>query len=119
MISRLLRRYASNTGKPITAPGNLTKEMATQLEQSVGIERYELLAELQGKKPFLPTEIAAKSMGTLTAPILVPSLAESRIVGCRGSESSPHEICWWEQHVKSDPGRCRHCGNAIQIEFQK
>jgi hypothetical protein len=58
----------------IQGPGAKPGTVPTDLEQSTGIERYEILARMEGHDPFDRKPLAVNHMGTLDNPVKVFSL---------------------------------------------
>ena len=73
-------RFTSATGAPTS------NDIPTELEHAVGIERLEILANLQGQHAFLDQPLQVKAKGTMKAPVLVESMLDERIVGCSGKK---------------------------------
>lgn len=58
----------------IQGPGAKPGTVPTDLEQSTGIERFEILARMEGHDPFDRKPLAVNHMGTLDNPVKVFSL---------------------------------------------
>lgn len=56
--------------------------------------------------------------GTPDKPVIVPSYFKSRIVGCTGSPTEPHDILW---HVVSEgkPLVCLECGQVFELRREE
>ena len=88
--------------------------IATAYEQSVGLERLELLCKLSGRTAFLMDPLKVDHYGTAKDPILVDSVVGKRLVGCTGFPKYSHETLWF--WVKEDQTmRCLDCGQAFRI----
>ncbi|EGG08240.1 uncharacterized protein MELLADRAFT_74577 [Melampsora larici-populina 98AG31] len=94
--------------KPGTVP--------TDLEQATGIERYEILARMEGLEPFDNKPLAVPHMGTLADPVKVFSLERTRIVGCTGFPVDSHDTIYMKVS-DSRPRRCGECGCAYVIDY--
>lgn len=65
-------------------PGAKPGTIPTDLEQSTGLERMELLAKLEGKELFDMEPLNMTHLGTVKDPIVVKSHDPIRFVGCTG-----------------------------------
>ncbi|KIJ52431.1 hypothetical protein M422DRAFT_26041 [Sphaerobolus stellatus SS14] len=110
-----LRR--SDHGPPvIQGSGAKAGTVPTDEEQATGLERVELLGKMEGIDVFLREPDWTKK-GTMADPVLVPSLATERIVGCTGYPPEEHRTLWLTLHNDSKKGRCPECGNVFQLQF--
>ena len=101
---------------PIVGPGTPKGVIATEYEQTTGLERIEYLAKLQGKKIFLDQPLDLSYKGTPSRPIIVPSLYNERIVGCCGNPRWDHDMNWmWVK--KDENARCIECGQVFKLEL--
>lgn len=72
---------ADHHGPPIIqGTGAKAGTVPTDLEQSTGIERFELLSRMQGEDPFSNKPLEVNHMGTLDNPIKVWSLVRRLLV---------------------------------------
>lgn len=101
----------------IQGPGAKPGTVPTDLEQSTGIERYEILSRMEGQDPFDRKPLQVTHMGTLENPIKVFSLERTRIVGCTGFPVDSHDTLYMKV-TDSRPRRCAECGCAYIIDFQ-
>ncbi len=55
------------------------------------------------------------AFGTIEKPVVVPSLFDTRIVGCIGDKDHEHDLTW---HVVSNgrPLVCVHCAQVFQLQ---
>jgi len=117
---------------PIYGPGGKAGEVPSDLEQATGLERLQLLGEMEGLDVFDDSPLDSSRVGTKANPILVPSYvcygllicsAElctenmidlqvgERIIGCTGSPADSHDTLWF--HVNKDKqSRCSECGSG-------
>ncbi|KAF4596590.1 Cytochrome c oxidase subunit 4 [Pleurotus pulmonarius] len=96
-------------GKPGTVPSDL--------DQATGLERLQLLGDLEGAPAFDDKPLDASRIGTKADPIKVLSYDTERIVGCTGSPADSHDILWF--NLKKDKlGRCTECGSVYTLDFQ-
>ncbi|KAL8276319.1 hypothetical protein RQP46_011285 [Phenoliferia psychrophenolica] len=109
---------ASDHQEPqIFGTGGKAGEVPTDLDQATGIERFELLYKLKGEEAFSTQPLEVTQMGTLTAPISVFSLDNTRIVGCTGFPVDSHDTILFTIN-KEKPTRCPECGCAYQVDYQ-
>ncbi|KAI8450490.1 cytochrome c oxidase polypeptide IV [Phakopsora pachyrhizi] len=101
----------------IQGPGAKPGTVPTDLEQATGIERFEILARMEGHNPFDRTPLQVTHMGTLDNPVKVPSLERTRIIGCTGFPADSHDTIYMKVS-SSRPRRCPECGCAYVVDFQ-
>ncbi|TRM64790.1 cytochrome c oxidase subunit VB-domain-containing protein [Schizophyllum amplum] len=100
----------------IYGPGGKPGEIPSNWEQATGLERLELLGDLQGIKVFDDSPLDSSRIGTKKDPIMVPSFDVDRIIGCTGSPADSHHILWF--HVRKDKQtRCTECGSVYQLDY--
>ncbi|UZJ51455.1 hypothetical protein CBS101457_000775 [Exobasidium rhododendri] len=106
------------SGPPvIQGEGGKVGEVATDEEQSTGLERFELLGRLQGKDVFDLEPLDASRLGTKKAPVMIQSLSPTRIVGCTGSPAGAHDTIWLHLNLDLEHHRCPECGSVYQLDF--
>jgi len=89
----------------------------TDLEQATGLERLQLLGDIEGIKVFDDAPLDASHLGTKANPVLVPSYDVERIIGCTGFPADSHDVLWFT--VKKDKqARCTECGPVYALDFQ-
>lgn len=74
----------SHSAESNLGPGAQPGQIPTDLEQSTGLERMELLATLEGKQLFDMEPLNMTHLGTVKNPIVVKSHDPIRFVGCTG-----------------------------------
>jgi len=94
--------------KPGTVP--------TDLEQATGLERLQLLGEIEGVKVFDDTPLDSSRLGTKANPVLVPSYDVERIIGCTGFPVDSHDVAWFTLK-KEEHARCMECGSVYALDF--
>jgi cytochrome c oxidase subunit 5b len=113
-------------------PGAPSGEVPTDELQATGLDRLELLAEMQGVELFEDAPLDSSRLGTLADPIKVYSLVRvvlflssncarlfivcdhqdtERIIGCTGSPADSHEVHWFKLLYQKDR-RCPECGSG-------
>ncbi|EIW84383.1 COX5B-domain-containing protein [Coniophora puteana RWD-64-598 SS2] len=101
----------------LLGPGSKAGEVPSDETQATGLERLQLLGEMQGVPAFDYEPLDSSRVGTLEDPIKVFSLDVERVVGCTGSPADSHEVHWFK--VKKDKTRrCPECGSAYALDFQ-
>jgi len=85
-------------------PVKSSKEFAT------GMEKFELE---YGK---LDQAVLKGDFGTAKNPVVVPSVFDSRIVGCVGGSGYEHELLWHEIKAGSKPTVCFECGQFFVLQ---
>ncbi|OAV88300.1 hypothetical protein PTTG_02082 [Puccinia triticina 1-1 BBBD Race 1] len=118
-VSRVAQGDDHHVTRPpiIQGPGAKAGTVPTDLEQSTGIERYEILSRMEGHDPFDRKPLAVNHMGTLDSPVKVFSLQRTRIVGCTGFPVDSHDTLYMKVS-SSRPRRCSECGCAYIVDFQ-
>jgi cytochrome c oxidase subunit 5b len=66
----------------------------TDLEQSTGLERLEILGKMEGIDIFDMRPLDASRRGTLDNPIMVRSGGDEQYAGCTGSPADSHGVIW-------------------------
>ncbi|CAO3682302.1 unnamed protein product [Rhizopus microsporus] len=97
-------------------PGAKPGTIPTDLEQSTGLERMELLAKLEGKELF-DMEPLNMTLGTVKNPIVVKSHDPIRFVGCTGFPAESHETIWINLDKSHEHDRCPECGSVYVMDF--
>ncbi|KAF9210970.1 Cytochrome c oxidase subunit 4 [Podila verticillata] len=95
-------------------PGAAPGATPTDLDQSTGLERAELLGKMQGKDIFdlAPLEVLVR--GTKTNPTIIRSRDPVRYVGCTGVPGEHHETNWLVIDETHEFDRCDQCGNVYK-----
>lgn len=75
-------------------PGAQPGTVPTDLEQSTGVERLEILGKMEGVDIFDMRPLDASRKGTLKEPILVRSAGEEQYAGCTGYPVDSHGVIW-------------------------
>ena len=115
--------------EPVTGPGAKDGTIGSDFDQSVGVERLELLSQLAGKPIFSSSQILSHPKGdgvkgSLSDPVLVETLAAAgdgkeqmeRIVGCSGVPKGSHEIGFFWVRSEKEATRCPECGQAFLLQ---
>ncbi|KAF7312249.1 hypothetical protein MIND_00237900 [Mycena indigotica] len=113
-------RVASGHGPKapsLFGPGGKVGEVPTDLEQATGLERFELLGEMEGIDVFDETPLDSSRVGTKKNPIMVLSNDPLRVIGCTGSPADSHDIIWLNL-TKERQRFCTECGSVYQLDYQ-
>ncbi|XP_048761702.2 cytochrome c oxidase subunit 5B, mitochondrial-like [Ostrea edulis] len=121
---RLLHTSARVSAKGINLGGGLedhfkgNKEIEGQVPDlgghAVGMERYEILCEMEGKDPWdMKPSTKQKGFGTRDNPHIVNSVYDRRLVGCICDEDTGQIQYFWL--YKGEPKRC-YCGHFFKIK---
>jgi len=115
----------------IYGTGGKSGAVPTDLEQATGLERLQLLGELEGINVFDDSPLDSSRLGTKTNPVMVQCLVRDtaiqcaiiltviiqdteRIVGCTGVPADSHDILWFNLE-KDKQARCTECGSGASI----
>ncbi|KAF7327845.1 hypothetical protein MKEN_00364300 [Mycena kentingensis (nom. inval.)] len=113
-------RAASGHGAPppsLFGPGGKPGEVPTDFEQATGLERFEMLGEMEGIDVFDETPLDSSRVGTKKDPIMVLSYDPLRVIGCTGSPADSHDIIWINL-TKERQRFCTECGSVYQLDYQ-
>ena len=78
----------------LVGPGAKAGTVPTDIEQSTGMERLELLGNMKGIKVFDMEPIKVDRIATVDNPIIVNSFDDHAYVGCTGLNDS-HDAIWY------------------------
>lgn len=98
----------------IQGEGTKDGEVASDEQQSTGLERFEILGRLQGVDVFGQEPVESDRVATVDNPIVVESLYPQRIVGCTGVPADSHETVWVRLE-REGQRRCTSCGQGAFI----
>jgi cytochrome c oxidase subunit 5b len=90
LLSFVANAVSSETADKSFGPGASAGSVPTDIEQSTGLERDELLAKLEGRELFDIQPLEMTHLGTPKNPIVVKSHDAIRFVGCTGKPT-----CQW------------------------
>ncbi|KAF8149904.1 cytochrome c oxidase [Crassisporium funariophilum] len=89
----------------------------TDIEQATGIERLQLMGDLEGINVFDDSPLDASRLGTKANPVMVLAYDDERIIGCTGVPADSHDVLWFNLK-KDEQGRCTECGSVYALDFQ-
>ncbi|KAK0704011.1 cytochrome c oxidase subunit VB-domain-containing protein [Lasiosphaeria miniovina] len=105
------------TKDDLFGPGAATGTVPTDLEQSTGLERLEILGKIEGIDVFDMKPLDASRLGTLEDPILVRSAGDEQYCGCTGFPADSHEVIWLTTSRERPVERCPECGSVYKMEY--
>jgi hypothetical protein len=88
-------------------PGGKLGIVPTDLEQSTGNERYELLGKLAGLDLFGMDPLPSDRMGTVDDPVIVYSTEPIHYIGCSGIPADSHDTLFMRLEMWSKHSRCK------------
>ncbi|OWT40532.1 cytochrome c oxidase subunit 5b [Cryptococcus neoformans Bt1] len=86
--------------------------------QSTGLERFELLGNLEGVDVFDMKPLEVTRLGTVEDPIPIYSLFPERQIGCTGFPVDSHDTIWLNVNHTLKNHRCPECGSVYTLNFQ-
>lgn len=78
----------------LIGPGAKPGTVPTDLEQSTGLERLEILGKMEGVDIFDMRPLDASRKGTVDNPIMVKSAGDEQYAGCTGYPADSHVVNW-------------------------
>jgi cytochrome c oxidase subunit 5b len=105
------------TDEDLLPPGAPVGTVPTDLNQSTGLERLELLGKMQGIDIFDMAQPVLTKKGTLEDPIIEKSWGEEYYVGCTGFPQDSHTALWLTLSRDRPQERCTHCGQVFKMEY--
>ncbi|OAA67823.1 cytochrome c subunit [Niveomyces insectorum RCEF 264] len=105
------------TQNDLLGPGAKPGTVPTDLEQSTGIERLEILGKMESVDVFDMRPLDASRRGTLENPILVRSAGDEQYAGCTGYPADSHNVVWIGLSRERPIGRCSECGNVYKMDY--
>mmetsp|Transcript_11755 Transcript_11755/g.32752 ORF Transcript_11755/g.32752 Transcript_11755/m.32752 type:complete len:155 (+) Transcript_11755:42-506(+) len=97
---------------------DLDNKIPSDLDQATGLERAEMLYEMEGKSLFEQQPVGP--FGTEASPYVVESVQDERIMGCPGNCDSgdsrtSNEIRWFVV-AANKPHKCGQCGQVFALK---
>lgn len=89
----------------LLGPGAKPGTVPTDLEQSTGLERLEILGKMEGVDIFDMRPLDASRKGTVDNPIMVKSAGDEQYAGCTGYPADSHVVNWLGVRLSSPPPR--------------
>ncbi|KAG0376766.1 Cytochrome c oxidase subunit 4 [Mortierella sp. AD032] len=114
-FSACATRFGGNHDPKVNqGPGAAPGTIPTDLNQSTGLERAELLGKMEGKDIFDLAPLEVHVRGTKAEPTLIRSRDPIRYVGCSGVPGETHEVQWLLIDQSHEFDRCDQCGNVYK-----
>jgi cytochrome c oxidase subunit 5b len=105
------------TDEDLFGPGAAPGTVPTDLEQSTGLERLEILGKMEGVDIFDMRPLDATRLGTMENPIMVRSAGDEQFAGCTGFPADSHGV-WWLGLTRERPiERCPECGSVYKMDY--
>ncbi|VBB87283.1 Putative cytochrome c oxidase polypeptide IV [Podospora comata] len=98
-------------------PGAPAGTVPTDVEQSTGLERLEILGKMESVDVFDMRPLDASRLGTLSNPVLVRSAGEEQFAGCTGVPADSHNVIWLGMTRERPVERCPECGSVYKMEY--
>lgn len=98
-------------------PGAPVGTVPTDLNQSTGMERLEILGKVEGVDIFDMRPLDASRKGTVAEPILVRSAGDEQFAGCTGFPADSHNVIWVGMTRDRPVDRCSECGNVYKMDY--
>ncbi|KKK15742.1 hypothetical protein P175DRAFT_0430060 [Aspergillus ochraceoroseus IBT 24754] len=105
------------TEDDLFAPGAKSGTIPSDLEQSTGLERLELVGKMQGIDIFDMRPLDASRKGTLENPIIVNGAGDEQYAGCTGYPADSHQVIWLTVSRERPVERCSECGNVVKLNY--
>ncbi|OTB02231.1 hypothetical protein M426DRAFT_62539 [Hypoxylon sp. CI-4A] len=105
------------TEEDLVGPGAAPGSVPTDIEQSTGLERLEILGKMEGVDIFDMRPLDSSRKGTTDNPILVKSAGDEQYAGCTGSPADSHVVNWLGMSRERPMERCPECGSVYKMEY--
>ncbi|CAG7556250.1 unnamed protein product [Fusarium equiseti] len=105
------------TEEDLFGPGAAPGTVPTDLEQSTGLERLEILGKMEGVDIFDMRPLDATRLGTMKDPIMVRSAGEEQFAGCTGFPADSHGVNWLGLTRERPIERCPECGSVYKMDY--
>lgn len=86
----------------------------TDLDQVTGLERAELLAEMEGRDIFDKAPLGP--YGTKENPAIVESIYDQRLMGCVGGDADGEHELRWLLVQKGAQSTCPECAQVFELK---
>lgn len=130
LATTVVRRDAisesSNKIKPLSeikniddlrGPGSAPGTVPTDVEQSTGLERLEILGKMESVDIFDMKPLDSSRLGTVDNPVLVRSAGDEQYAGCTGVPADSHGVIWLGMSRERPVERCPECGSVYKMEY--
>ncbi|KAI0148368.1 cytochrome c oxidase subunit VB-domain-containing protein [Xylariaceae sp. FL1272] len=106
-----------HTEADLVGPGAPAGTVPTDLDQSTGLERLEILGKMQGIDIFDMRPLDSSRKGTIDNPIMVKSAGDEQYAGCTGVPADSHVVNWLGMSRERPMERCPECGSVYKMEY--
>ncbi|KAF7846005.1 hypothetical protein BT93_L5615 [Corymbia citriodora subsp. variegata] len=116
--SKLLKPFEEISSEAdLLPPGAKEGTVPTDLDQSTGLERLEIMGKMQGVDIFDMRPLDSSRKGTLDNPIVVKSFGDEQYLGCTGCPADTHVVIWLTCSRDRPVERCPECGSVYKMEY--
>ncbi|RJE20286.1 hypothetical protein PHISCL_07371 [Aspergillus sclerotialis] len=98
-------------------PGAKAGTIPSDVDQSTGLDRLELIGKMQGIDAFDMKPLDASRLGTLDDPIIVHGAGDEQYAGCTGFPADSHTVNWLTVSRDRPLERCMECGNVVKLKY--
>ena len=112
-----LSRAEIESEHDLLAEGGQPGTIPTDLEQSTGLERLEILGKMQGIDVFDMRPLDSSRKGSLDNPIVVKSYSDEQYLGCTGCPADTHVVIWLTTSRDRPIERCPECGSVYKLDY--
>ncbi|RCI17340.1 hypothetical protein L249_2517 [Ophiocordyceps polyrhachis-furcata BCC 54312] len=105
------------TDDDLLGPGAAPGTVPTDLDQSTGLERLEVLGKMEGIDIFDMSPLDASRLGTMDDPIEVRSGGDEQLAGCTGFPAKSHIVHWLGLSRERPIERCPECGSVYKMKY--
>ncbi|KAJ4287058.1 Cytochrome c oxidase subunit 4 [Collariella sp. IMI 366227] len=105
------------TEADLIGPGAQPGTVPTDVEQSTGLERLEILGKMEGVDIFDMRPLDSSRLGTMQNPVMVRSAGEEQYAGCTGVPADSHNVIWLTMTRERPIERCPECGSCYKMEY--
>ncbi|KAK1764447.1 putative cytochrome c oxidase [Phialemonium atrogriseum] len=101
----------------LVGPGAKPGTVPTDIEQSTGLERLEILGKMESVDIFDMRPLDSSRKGTMENPIPVRSAGDEQYAGCTGVPADSHVVTWLGMSRERPIERCPECGSVYKMEY--
>jgi cytochrome c oxidase subunit 5b len=109
-------RFSEDHTPKLFGEGAKPGAVPSEVEQSTGLERVEILAKLDGIDIYDDSPLTITSFGTKSNPVIVKGIGTSRLVSCSGFPIDSHEVVWLNVEKDHKFDRCPECGQVFKMK---
>ncbi|KDQ15840.1 hypothetical protein BOTBODRAFT_623873 [Botryobasidium botryosum FD-172 SS1] len=115
-FSSTLRARSDHHAAPpqLLGDGASAGTVPTDENQATGLERLQILGNLEGIDVFDMKPLEMTRLGTVDEPIKIHSWFPERVIGCTGFPADSHDTLWLNLTSKRN-ARCPECGSGTLI----